>query len=63
MMRTMRRLLHSQEVPEGGGCKFNRKFRLDKNGAGAFRALRDKYEIREETQKALLMSDVQPQLQ
>jgi hypothetical protein len=33
------------------------KFRPNKDGAGAFKALRDKYELRGETQEALFMSE------
>jgi hypothetical protein len=42
---------------KGVAASLIEKFRQDKNGAGAFRALRDKYELRGETQKALLMSE------
>src|SRR6056297_209194 len=42
---------------EGAAASLIEKFRLDKNGAGAFRPLRDKYESKGETQKALLMSE------
>jgi hypothetical protein len=42
---------------KGAAASLIEKFRQDKNGAGAFRALRDKYELKGETQKALLMSE------
>jgi len=38
-------------------ASFIEKFRLNKDGAGAFKALTDKYELEGETQKALLMSE------
>jgi hypothetical protein len=42
---------------KGAAANLIEKFRLDKHGAGAFKALTDKYELRGETQKALLMSE------
>ena len=42
---------------KGAAANLIEKFRLDKDGAGAFKALTDKYEVRGETQKALLMSE------
>jgi hypothetical protein len=42
---------------KGAAANLIEKFRLDKDGAGAFKALTDKYELRGETQKALLMSE------
>ena len=41
----------------GAAANLIEKFRLDEDGAGAFKALTDKYELRGETQKALLMSE------
>src|SRR6056297_2142529 len=41
----------------GAAANLIETFRLDKDGAGAFKALTDKYELRGETQKALLMSE------
>ncbi|TFJ82497.1 hypothetical protein NSK_006176 [Nannochloropsis salina CCMP1776] len=42
---------------KGAAANLIEKFRLDKHGAGAFKALTDKYKLRGETQKALLMSE------
>jgi hypothetical protein len=41
----------------GAAANLIEKFRLDKDGAGAFKALTDNYELRGKTQKALLMSE------
>src|SRR6056297_662846 len=43
---------------KGAAVNLTEKFRLNKDGAGAFQALKDKYELRGETQKALLMSEL-----
>ncbi|EWM30056.1 hypothetical protein Naga_100975g3 [Nannochloropsis gaditana] len=42
---------------KGAAAKLIEKFRLNKDGACAFQALKDKYELRGETQKPLLMSE------
>ena len=42
---------------KGAAANLIEKFRPNKDGAGAFKALTDKYELRGETQKALLMSE------
>ena len=42
---------------KGAAASLIEKFRLNKDGAGAFKALTDKYELKGETQKALLMSE------
>ncbi|EWM27849.1 hypothetical protein Naga_100318g10 [Nannochloropsis gaditana] len=43
---------------KGAAANLTEKFRLNKDGAGAFQALKNKYELRGETQKALLMSEL-----
>src|SRR6056297_2485951 len=42
---------------KGAAANLIETFRPNKDGAGAFKALTDKYELRGETQKALLMSE------
>jgi len=42
---------------KGAAASLIETFRPNKDGAGAFKTLTDKYELRGETQKALLMSE------
>src|SRR6056297_1511357 len=42
---------------KGAAASLIEKFRSNKDGAGAFKELTDKYELRGETQKALVMSE------